>query len=54
MVKLKEIKKYSKINIFLFGFLGTFVAYFLFDGIFIYFFEKPLSQIFSELISMIL
>lgn len=54
MVKLKEIKKYSKINVFLLGFLGAFIAYFLFNGIFIYSFEKSLSQIFSELISMIL
>lgn len=50
MVKFKEMKKYSKIKVFLLGFLGAFVAYFLFNGIFIYILDKPLSQIFSELI----
>lgn len=34
MVKLKEIKNYTKIKIFLLGFLGAFIAYFLFNDLF--------------------
>lgn len=53
MVRLKDINNYTKIKTFLLGFLGAFIAYFLFNGLFIYFFNKPSSQIFSELISII-
>lgn len=54
MSKLEKIENNSKTKIFLLSFLSAFITYFLFNGLFIYLLDKPLSQIFSELIRIIL
>lgn len=54
MLKLKDVRNYYKTKIFLLVFFSAIITYFLFNGLFIYFWDKPLFQIFSELIKRIL